>query len=601
MEENLSHKRHSLAHILAQAVQSIYSMDISLAFGPATENGFYYDFDFWDIEIKESDLKAIEKKMKQIIKQNQSFNLAYIDISDGHLSRDEAHFILKDWNQKYKTFQVDNLYNKDPEVRFTFYENINQKNERTFIDLCQGWHVDNTNQIDPNSFTLTRVSGAYWLGDENNKMLTRISWYAFNTWAELQDYLTMLREAKKRDHRVLGKKLKLFTISPLVGSGLPLLQPAWAIMKKELEDYLWDLHKTRWYERIWTPHIAKEDLYIKSWHRGHYLDDMFLVFGWTSKEKFHLKPMNCPHHIQIFQDNQFSYRDLPIRYFEPATVYRDEKAWELSGLTRVRSITQDDGHLFCRVDQIAKEVSTIAQIIKEFYTTMWLIDDYWVSLSVRDTENLDNYLWSESVWQEAERALESRAKLNDLPYKKVEWEARFYGPKLDFMFKDAIWREWQLATIQCDFNLPERFELSFKNESGEDERPVMIHRAIAGSFERFMWLIIENFAWLFPLWLSPRQVQIISVSDKFDDYATKVKDELVQNGIRASIDHSQDSFSKKIRSWELDKYNYIVIVWEEEEKNTKVSFRDVKTKDKWDMSLDDFKNKLKDEINKKAL
>lgn len=330
--------------------------------------------------------------------------------------------------------------------------------------MCQGPHVENTKELDENAFKLDKIAGAYWRGDASKKMLTRIYAFAFDTREELDAHLKMLEEAKKRDHRILGKKMKLFTISDLVGSGLPLIQPKGMIIRKAIEEYLWKLHEDKGYDRVWTPHLAKEDLYITSGHAGHYLEDMFSVYGGTSKEKFHMKPMNCPHHMQIFADNQFSYRDMPIRYFEPATVYRDEKTGQLSGLTRVRSITQDDGHLFCRVSQIKDEVSTIVGIIKEFYKTFGLLDGYWVSLSVRDPATPDKYLGGDDVWNTAEGALEEAAQANGLNYKRMEGEAAFYGPKLDFMFKDAIGREWQLATIQCDFNLPNRFELSFTNE-----------------------------------------------------------------------------------------------------------------------------------------
>ena len=302
----------------------------------------------------------------------------------------------------------------------SFYRNISQQGQEIFVDMCQGPHVDQTSRIDENAFKIEKIAGAYWRGDSTKKMLTRIYALAFDTREELDAHVKMLEEAKKRDHRILGKKLKLFTISDLVGSGLPLMQPRGMIIRKAIEEYLWDLHKDRGYDRVWTPHLAKEELYITSGHAGHYLEDMFSVYGGTSKEKFHLKPMNCPHHMQIFDDNQFSYRDMPIRYFEPATVYRDEKTGQLSGLTRVRAITQDDGHLFCRVSQIKDEVSTIVNIIKEFYQTFGLLDGYWVSFSVRDSQNLEKYIGGDDVWQVAESSLEEAAKQNGLNYKRIE-------------------------------------------------------------------------------------------------------------------------------------------------------------------------------------
>ncbi|MBW7954798.1 threonine--tRNA ligase [Candidatus Gracilibacteria bacterium] len=601
MDFPIETKRHSYAHLLAQAVKNIYSKEVKLAFGPDTDTGFYYDFDFGDIIIGEEDLKNIEKNLKQLIKQNQRFIRIDKNENGEKFSKDEAIKILKDIKEDYKIEHVNDLFDKyGSSIEISFYENKNQKDEQTFIDLCEGPHVDNSNKLDPNAVKLEKIAGAYWKGDSNNKMLTRIYGLAFDTKEELDSHLKMIEEAKKRDHRILGKKLKLFTLSEKVGAGLPLIQPAGMIVRKAIEDYLWELHKNHGYERVWTPHLAKEDLYITSGHAGHYLEDMFVVHGGTSKEKFHLKPMNCPHHMQIFGDNQFSYRDMPVRYFEPATVYRDEKTGQLSGLTRVRSITQDDGHLFCRVSQIKDEVKLITDIIKEFYTTMGLINDYWVSLSVRG-EDKSKYLGSDEVWQQAEGALEEAAIANKLPYKKVEGEAAFYGPKLDFMFKDCIGREWQLATIQCDFNLPNRFELSFKNEEGVDEKPVVIHRAISGSLERFMGILIEHFAGAFPLWLSPRQVCIVPVAPNFYDDAYKLKDLLKKEGILVSVDDSSDSFSKKIRNGEIEKNNYLIVLGEEEVKNNSISLRDVRRKTQENLSFDDFIKKLKNEINLKSL
>ena len=578
---------------MAQAVKAIYWNDVKMAIWPDIETGFYYDFDFWDIEFKEEDLKELEKKMKQIIKQNQKFEQYDLDFSD-------AVKYLENSQEPYKVEMAKEL-NEKWFSKISFYKNIMQNWETSFIDMCSGPHVDNSNKIDANAFKLEKIAWAYWKGDAKNKMLTRIYALAFETREELDTHVKMLEEAKKRDHRILGKKLKLFTISDLVGSGLPLMQPAWMIVRKSVEDYLWDLHKKHGYQRVWTPHLAKEELYVTSGHAWHYLEDMFSVWGWTSKEKFHLKPMNCPHHMQIFADNQFSYRDMPVRYFEPATVYRDEKTGQLSGLTRVRAITQDDGHLFCRVGQIKDEVKLITDIIKEFYSTMWLLDSYWVSLSVRDEEDKSKYLGSDEVWAQAEWALEEAAKANGLPYKRMPWEAAFYWPKLDFMFKDCIGREWQLATIQCDFNLPERFKLSFTNEAWEEERPVVIHRAISWSLERFFGIIIEHFAWAFPLWMSPRQVMIIPVADKFEDYSYELNNLLKDLDIRSSVDNSSDSFNKKIRNAETMKNNYILIVWEQEVNDWTVAVRNVKTKEQIVMKKEELIEKLNLEIKSKSL
>lgn len=577
---------------MAQAVKSIYP-EVKMAIGPDTDTGFYYDFDFGETEVKEENLKEIEKKMKNIIKQNQMFEYSPLPV-------DEAINFLKASGEIYKIEMAEDLKAKW-ETSLGFYKNISQKWDEMFIDMCAGPHVEKMSQIDENAFKLDKIAWAYWRWDSSKKMLTRIYGLAFDTREELENHVRMMEEAKKRDHRILGKKLKLFTISDLVWAGLPLFQPAWMVIRKELENYLWDLHKNHGYDRVCTPHLAKEDLYVTSGHAGHYLEDMFSVYGWTSKEKFHLKPMNCPHHMQIFADNQFSYRDMPIRYFEPATVYRDEKTGQLSGLTRVRSITQDDWHLFCRINQIKDEVKLITDIIKEFYSTMWMLDSYWVSLSVRDEEDRSKYLGSDEVWEKAEWALEEAAIANNLPYKRIPGEAAFYGPKLDFMFKDCLGREWQLATIQCDFNLPERFNLSFTNEEWNPERPVVIHRAISGSLERFMWIIIEHFAGLFPTWLSPRQVIIVPVADKFDDYAKDLNKKLKSLDIRSSVDYSTDSLNKKVRNAETSKYNYVLIVWEQEVADNTVSVRNVKTKEQTTEKVEDFVNKIVEEIKMRKL
>lgn len=591
MSQPISTKRHSLAHLMAQAVKSIYP-EAKMAIGPDIETGFYYDFDFGDVAVNDESLKEIEKKVKNLIKQNQKFEAYKLPVA-------EAVAFLQSKGEVYKVEMANDLAAKG-ETEIGFYKNIAQNGAETFVDMCRGPHVEKTSELDENAFKLDKVAGAYWKGDAANKQLTRIYAFAFDTREELDAHLHMLSEAKKRDHRILGAKLKLFTISQLVGSGLPLIQPNGMVIRKAIEEYLWELHKDKGYLRVCTPHLAKEDLYVTSGHAGHYLEDMFSVYGGTSKEKFHLKPMNCPHHMQIFADNQFSYRDMPIRYFEPATVYRDEKTGQLSGLTRVRSITQDDGHLFCRVNQIREEVSTIVSVIKSFYTTMGLMEGYWVSLSVRG-EDRSKYLGGDEVWNTAEGALEAAAEENGLNYKRVEGEAAFYGPKLDFMFKDAIGREWQLATIQCDFNLPERFDLSFVNEKGEKERPVVIHRAIAGSLERFMGIAIEHFAGDFPLWMAPKQVRILPVSENFIGYADEVFAELKKAGLRVELDSSSDGLGKKIRNAETDHVNYALVIGEKEVTDKTVSVRSRKTGEQTVMSVADFVAQATAEVSNRSL
>ncbi len=611
MEDLLLRKRHSLSHILAQAVQREQQRDVEVAIWPAIDNGFYYDFLFSsEKQIKEEDLKKIQNQMEKIVKENQDFVL--FSLPDDASKK----LVVELMKQKYKeemrsefaaaweeiTFYANTIveWAKDALLRgidqeyIKYYEGVTKYLQElfpekfngkfvTFLDMCEGPHVSNTKELDTKAFKLDKLAWAYWRGNSNNVMMVRVYGLAFDTKEELQNYQHMMEEAKKRDHRILGQKLKIFTISPLVWSGLPLLQPNGMIIRKEVEDYLRELHKDKGYLRVWTPHLAKEELYKTSGHADKFWDELFRVKG--KEESFFMKPMNCPHHMQIFADNQFSYRDMPIRYFEPATVYRDEKTGQLSWLTRVRSITQDDGHLFCRVSQITEEVWTIVQIIKEFYTTLGMIDDYWVRLSIRGPEG--KYLWDDSVWEKAEWALRAASEKYDLPYKIWVWEAAFYWPKLDFMFKDAIGREWQLATIQCDFNLPVRFDLSFTNEQGEKERPVVIHRAISGSLERFMWVMIEQFWGAFPLWLAPVQFQIVPVADKFNDYAFELAARLRKDDFRVKVDDSTDSFSKKIRNAELMKVPYTLIVWEKEVEWKSVSVREFRSKKQYALKTEE--------------
>ncbi|MBC7498373.1 threonine--tRNA ligase [Candidatus Gracilibacteria bacterium] len=628
----LSTRRHSLSHIMAQATRMVMGADARLAIGPDIDTGWYYDIDFGDTTLEEAKLRDIEKKMRSIVRDGQEYRQFSLSVADAKaftkaLGEDYKLEMIEDLSAKGETvisfFANLGKFQNPDYAGFEFLDNpdsycienaegmvvIPEKQGKTdfdfrtstFIDMCQGPHVQFTSEIPEDSFKLDKLAGAYWRGDAKNKQLTRIYGLAFESKTELDAYEHMMEEAKKRDHRILGKKLKLFTVSDMVGSGLPLIQPNGMIIREAIKDYLWDLHKDRGYDRVCTPHLAKEELYQTSGHAGKYLEDMFSVYGGTSKENFFLKPMNCPHHMQIFADNQFSYRDMPVRYFEPATVYRDEKTGQLSGLTRVRSITQDDGHLFCRVGQIRDEVSSIVDVIKQFYTTFGLMDGYWVSLSIRDPLTPEKYLGGDDVWEIAEQALEEAAIANNLNYKPMPGEAAFYGPKLDFMFKDAIGREWQLATIQCDFNQPARFKLSFKNEKNEDEQPVVIHRAISGSLERFMGIMIEHFAGTFPLWLAPEQVRIIPVGENFFGYADEVYAELRKSGLRVKFDDSTDSLGKKMRNAEIDHVNYILVVGDAEMQARTVAVRNYKTQDKTTEAISDFTSRMKTEIKTKAL
>ncbi len=582
--EQIDHIRHSLAHLLAAAVLKEFP-DAKLGIGPTIENGFYYDF-LLTRTITPDDLKILEKTMRGFVNKKLSFS--------GHeVTPAEAKKLFAE--QPFKLDLINDIIAEDKKL--TVYETGASGETSIFMDLCRGGHVENTSEIPADGFKLDKIAGAYWHGNEKNQQLQRIYGLAFESKEALKDYSIQLEEAKKRDHRILGKQLKLFTISELIGAGLPLMQPKGMIIRKAIEDYLWDLHAGKGYFHVWTPHIAKESLYITSGHATKFGDELFRVQG--KEEKFIMKPMNCPHHMQIFTDNQFSYRDMPVRYFEPATVYRDEKSGELSGLTRVRAITQDDGHLFCRVSQIESEVKIISGIIKKFYATMGMLDNYWVSLSVRDDDR-SKYLGTDENWQAAESALEGAAKADGLPYRRIKGEAAFYGPKLDFMFKDAIGRQWQLATIQCDFNLPERFDLSFINEKGEKERPVVIHRAISGSLERFMGVLIEHFAGKFPVWLAPVQATIIPVGEKFSEYGNGVCDALDAAGIRVEFSEANESLGKRIREAEMMKIPYVLVVGEKEEANKTVNVRDRKGEEK-EISLAEFIKKISDEIKEKVL
>lgn len=571
-------KRHTLAHLLAAAVLELYP-DAKPTIGPAIDNGFYYDIKFAE-PIAETDLKDIEKKMRKLLP-------SWKDMTGKEVSADEAKAAFA--GNRFKLELIDEIVGKGEKL--TLYT------AGKFTDLCRGGHSENpAKEIDSDSFKLEKLAGAYWRGGENNPQLTRIYGLAFNSKAELDAYEKMMAEAEKRDHKKLGKELKLFTTSPLVGSGLPLIQPKGMVIRKEIEDYLWQLHRTKGYDRVWTPHIAKEELYVTSGHAAKFGDELFRVQG--KEEKFFMKPMNCPHHMQIFADNQFSYRDMPVRYFEPATVYRDEKSGQLAGLTRVRSITQDDGHLFCRKSQIGQEVATIIGIIKEFYTTMNMMQGYWVRLSTRGTDK-SAYIGSDEVWDLAEKALEDAAVANKLNWKPGPGEAAFYGPKLDFMFKDAIGREWQLATIQCDFNLPERFNLSFINEKSEKERPVVIHRAISGSLERFMGIVIEHFAGNFPLWLSPVQVKVIPVAEAHFEAAQKVNDQLRAAMIRSEIDTSNDSFGKKIRNAKTAHIPYFIILGEKDIQANKVTLESRDKGQVGQLSVEEVLKKFEEEIRER--
>lgn len=546
---NLEHQRHSAAHLLAMAVLHLRP-NAKLGIGPVIDNGFYYDFDL-DTPLSPEDLPDLETKMLDIIKQNVPF-------VGREVTRDEAKKAMS--GQPFKLELIDDL---PPSETISLYTSGD------FTDLCRGGHVTRTGEISPH-FKLTSLAGAYWRGDEKRPQLQRVYGVLFSSKTELDDYLLAMEEAKKRDHRKLGQELDLFTFSDLVGAGLPLFTPRGATMRNILTDFISRLQKPLGYEPVWIPHIAKSDLYKTSGHWDKFKEDLFHVTG-KSGDQFVLKPMNCPHHNQIYASRPRSYRDLPIRYAETTTNYRDEQTGELHGLSRVRSLTQDDAHVYCLPDQIETEIMQAYSMIQSVYQAISM--DLRVRISVRDPKQSDKYLGSPEVWNEAETILRTAATKMKEPSFEGVGEAAFYGPKLDFIATDAIGRDWQVSTLQLDFVQPERFNLTYTDSDGTEKRPVMIHRAVLGSVERFMSIIIEHFAGDFPLWLAPVQIAVLPVSDKVAGYAGIVQTKLKDKGLRVWVDHSSESVGKKIRNAELGKYPLMLIVGEKEEAGHTVSVR----------------------------
>lgn len=549
-QEKLEKIRHSLAHLLAASVKELYP-DAKPTIGPAIDNGFYYDFD--DLEVGEDDLSKIEKMMKKLLPK-------WKDFEGEEKTVKEAKEYFKD--NPYKLELIDELEKEGQKI--TFYTSGD------FIDLCRGGHVDNPSQdIDPKSFKLSHIAGAYWRGDENNKMLTRIYGLAFSSEKELKDCLQKMEEAKERDHRKIGKEMDLFSFSELVGSGLPLWSPRGTVLRNMLQDRLFEISKKYGMLPVTIPHIAKKKLYEISGHAEKFGDELIEVK--SHYDDFVMKPVNCPHHTQIFASKQRSYRDMPFRLMESTMQYRDEKPGEIGGLTRVRSITVDDGHIFCTPDQIKREAKNIAKIIEEFYTSLGMFGDHWVSLSVRDPNTPDAYIGDPKDWEKAESMLQDVSDELKLDAKRVEGEAAIYGPKLDYMFKDSLGREWQLGTIQIDFAMPKRFELEYIDKDGHKKTPVMIHRAILGSYERFLAIIIEHFAGAFPFWLSPVQVKILPIGEDHHQYATEIYEKLKSEDIRVEIDKGGDTLGKKIRDWKIEKIPYALVIGDEEVKLDKIT------------------------------
>lgn len=548
MSTELEHKRHTLAHLLAAAIMELYP-DAKRTIGPAIDDGFYFDFDFPTEKPTEKDFPKIEKVMRKLLPSWKNFERSELDAAAA-----KAEYP----GNQFKHELIDEFTKDGSKV--SFYKSGH------YSDLCRGGHVENpAKDIAPDSWKLDRVAGAYWRGDEKNPMLTRIYALAFDTKEELDAYVTKREEARKRDHRVIGEQMKLWTFSNLVGAGLPLFTPKGTALRQALFDALQEISKRYDMLPVTIPHMAKRRLYELSGHADKFGDELLIVK--SHYDEFVLKPVNCPHHTQIYAGEPRSYRDLPLRYMESTMQYRDERPGEIGGLTRVRAITVDDGHIFCRIDQVEEEAKRVANIIKEFYSALGMWGNHWVSLSVRDPAHPEKYIGDEDGWQRAEAMLKNVSDAMSLDAKRMEGEAALYGPKLDFMFTDALGRERQLATIQIDFAMPKRFGLEYVDKDGTKKNPVMIHRAILGSYERFMALLIEHYAGAFPLWLSPVQVKVLPVSEKHNAYAESVLKKLKVAGLRAEVDDANESLGKKIRNAKTSKVPYIFVVGEKEETN----------------------------------
>ncbi len=577
-KNSLDQIRHSLAHLLGAAVLELYPGS-KLAIGPSIDNGFYYDIDVVG-KISDSDLPRIEIEMQKILKTWDEFE---------KMKETEKSAKTRYIGNPYKIELIEELADKKEEI--TSYKSGH------FIDLCRGGHVESAKDIKPDSFKLSHVAGAYWRGSEKNAQLTRIYGLAFETKQELDAYVTMLEEAKKRDHKKLGPELDLFTFSELVGSGLPLWTPKGTLLRNLLDDYVWQLRKQAGYQQVDIPHITKKELYEKSGHWDKFKDELFRI---TTREghEFAMKPMNCPHHTQIYARKQHSYRELPQRYANTTKVYRDEQSGELAGLSRVRSITQDDAHVFCRNDQVKEEIEKIWDIITEFYKGVGFNLD--VRLSLHDPKHQENYLGDHETWEKAENQLRQVIKSKKAKAEnEAIGEAAFYGPKIDFSGKDSLGRHWQMATIQLDMNMPERFDLTCINEKGEKERIVMIHAAIMGSIERFLSVVIEHFAGAFPVWLSPVQVIILPISDKQNEEAGKILDQLQEAGIRTELNSNNETLGKKIREAEKQKTPYILVIGDKEIQANAIAVRQRSKGDIGQMKVEEFIKKIKEEIETK--
>jgi len=590
--------RHSAAHVMAESVLELYP-EAKLAIGPPIEDGFYYDFDLGKdkndkpVTFSPEDLEKIEQRMKALLKKNARFEQSTMSI-------DEAKVFFAD--QPYKLELIDDLATgKVDENGLPISESVSEVSiyrQRDFVDLCRGPHVNYTKQVKANAVKLLRTGGAYWRGDEHNPQLQRIYGTAWHNRTELADYLHLLEEAKARDHRRLGKQLGLFHISTLVGAGLPLWLPKGTILRESLEAFLRQAQVERGYLPVITPHIGKLELYITSGHYPYYKESQYTPID-VDDEQFLLRPMNCPHHIEIYRSEPHSYRDLPLRLAEFGTVYRYEQSGELNGLTRVRGFTVDDSHIFVTPEQLEDEFIGVVELIQTIFNTLGF-HDFRARLGINDP-NSDKYAGDPKMWQQGVEAIKQAADKAGMEYAVEEGEAAFYGPKLDFIFRDVLKREWQLGTVQVDFLLPERFDLEYTGEDGQKHRPIMIHRAPFGSMERFTGILIEHFNGAFPLWLSPVQVELIPIADRHNDYAKKVAVELRAAGLRVEVDKSSERMNKKIRNAQLQKIPYMLVVGDKEESEGTVAVRTRDNEDRGAMPLAEFKTHTVDLNSTKSL
>ena len=568
---------HSSSHVLAQALEELYP-GIKLTIGPAIKNGFYYDVDFNNHVLTDKDFDKIESKMISISREKHDFKMRSV-------SKKDAIKFYKKLSNDYKIELINDL--NDGEITFCDHS--------SFTDLCKGGHIPNTGII--KAVKITNVAGAYWRADEKNKQLTRVYGISFPKQKLLNEYLLNVEEAKKRDHRIIGRKLNLFTFSNKVGLGLPLWLPKGVDLRNRLEDFLTKAQKKAGYEMVITPHIGNKELYITSGHYEKYGENSFQPIKTPKKdEEFMLKPMNCPHHCEIYNSRKFSYRDLPIRYAEFGTVYRYEQSGELHGLTRVRGFTQDDAHIFCSEEQLGKEFKDVIDLTLHVFTSLGL-NNFSTQISLRDSDNSEKYIGDKEIWEKSENAILKAVKEKKLNYTIKYGEAAFYGPKLDFMVKDALGRSWQLGPIQVDYNLPERFDLTYKGKDNKLHRPVMIHRAPFGSLERFVAILLENTAGNLPLWLTPNQAIVLPISEKYEKYCKKVLNLMENNEIRALVDNRGETMGRKIRDAELSKIPFMIIIGEKENDNNMISLRSHGGKDYGMIKLEKFIQIVNQEIN----